>query len=167
MNTIAEFGYNTELEPDDYVAWAHIGSKYNFNIKGKVLVVFSANDQSFLLSQVTSSFGDNCMVGTIDVREIVIGDEELFPFIVSNNEPSRECMTISRMLSCKSVRDSLSVGKLIEQTSSFDALARLGIELERRDSQFGEEITVCGVEKEKFEHLKNTKTGKIKQKSKV
>ena len=40
-NTIAEFGFNTDLEHDGYTAWAYMGSKYNFNVGGKVLGVFS------------------------------------------------------------------------------------------------------------------------------
>ena len=101
-NTIAEFGFNTDLEHGDYTAWENMGTKYNFNIGGNVLGVFTNNDQCFLLSQVTSSFGDNCMVGTIDAREVAIESEENSSYILlSNNEPSKECMTISRMLSGK------------------------------------------------------------------
>ena len=160
-STVAEFGFNTDLDHDGYTAWESMGSKYNFNINGKVLGVFSGNDQYFLLSQVTSSFGDDCMVGTIDAREVTIESEENSSYIlISNNEPSKECMTISRMLSGKDTREELSAGKLIEQTKGFESLARLGIELERQAVQFGEKVTVCGVEAEKFESFKNATMGK-------
>lgn len=160
-NTIAEFGFNTDLGHDGYTAWASIGSKYNFNINGKVLGVFSGNDKNFLLSQVTSSFGDDCMVGTIDAREVTIESEENSSYIlISNNEPSEECMAISRMLSGKDTREELSAGKLIEQTKGFESLARLGIQLERQNAQFGEKVTVCGVEPAKFESFKNATMGK-------
>ena len=133
-----------------------MGSKYNFNINGKVLGVFSGNDKNFLLSQVTSSFGDDCMVGTIDAIEVTIESEENSSYIlISNNETSEECMAISRMLSGKDTREELSAGKLIEQTKGFESLAKLGIELERQDIQFDERVIVCGLEKTKFDNLKN------------
>lgn len=160
-NTIAEFQFNTDLEHDRYYASEGLGSKYNFNVNGKVLGVFSGNDKKFLLSQVTSSFGDNCMVGTIDAREVTIESEESSSYIlISNNEPSKECMTISRMLSSKDTREELSAGKLIEQTKGFESLARLGIQLERQNAQFGEKVSVYGVEPAKFEIFKNATMGK-------
>lgn len=156
-NTIVEFGFNTDLENDSYTAWESMGTKYNFNIGGSVLGVFSNIDQCFLLSQVTSSFGDDCMVGTIDVREVTIESDENSSYILlSNNEPSKECMTISRVLSGKDTRDELTAGKLIEQTKEFESLAKLGIELERQIIQLGEKVTVCGIEKSKFDNVKNT-----------
>lgn len=155
-NTIAEFGFNTDLEHDSYTAWESMGTKYNFNISGNVLGVFSNSNQCFLLSQVTSSFGDNCMVGTIDAREVTIESEEnSYSILLSNNEPSEECMTISRMLSGKDTREELSTGKPIEQTKGFESLAKLGIELERQAIQFDEKVIVCGLEKTKFDNLKN------------
>ena len=158
---IAEFGFNTDLESDGYTSWAKMGSKYNFNIEGKVLGVFSSGDKKFLLSQVTRSFGDNCMVGTIDVREVAIESEANSSYIlISNNEPSEECMTISRMLSGKDTREELSTGKPIEETKEFESLSRLGIQLERQNSEFGEKIIVCGVEPSKFEKFKNATMGK-------
>lgn len=160
-NTIAEFGFNTD---GGYItSWASIGSKYNFNISGKVLGVFSSNNKDFLLSQVTSSFGDDCMVGTIDAREVTIESEESSSyFLISNNEPSEECMIIARMLSGKDTREELNAGILIEQTKDFGSLERLGIQLERQNIQFGENVTVCGVEPEKFENFKNATMGKTR-----
>lgn len=154
-NTIAEFGYNTDLD-NDVIAWQNMGSKYNFNLGGKVLGVFSGGNQDFLLSQVTSSFGDNCMVGTIDAREVaILGD-----ILVSNNEPSEVCMTIARMLSGKDTKEELSAGKSIEQTKGFETLAKSGIVLERQNIQLGEKVSVCGVETAKFENFKNATMGK-------
>ncbi|MBR2833840.1 MAG: hypothetical protein IKE75_05430 [Bacilli bacterium] len=162
-NTIADFGFNTDLENDGYTAWENIGTKYNFNVNGKVLGMFSGNNQDFLLSQVTSSFGDDCMVGTIDAREITIESAENSSHIlISNNEPSKECMAISRMLSGKDTREELSMGKTIEQTKGFETLAKLGIKLERQDVQFGEKIIVCGVERSKFENFKNAAMNKTR-----
>lgn len=162
-NTIAEFGFNTDLEHDGYTAWASMGSKYNFNVGGKVLGVFSSNNKDFLLSQVTSSFGDDCMVGTIDAREVTIESEANSSYIlISNNEPSEECMTIARMLSGKDTREELNAGRLIEQTKGFELLERLGIQLERQNIQFGEKVTVCGVEPAKFESVKNATMGKTR-----
>lgn len=162
-NTIAEFGFNTDLENESYTAWESMGTKYNFNIGGNVLGVFSNNNQDFLLSQVTSSFGDNCMAGTIDVREVTIESEEnSFYVLLSNNEPSKECITISRVLSGKDTREELSAGKLIEQTKGFESLAKSGIVLERQAIQFGEKVTVCGLEKSKFDNFKNVTMGKAR-----
>ena len=128
-----------------------------------MLGVFSSEDKNFLLSQVTSSFGDDCMVGTIDVREVITEDEESISYaLISNNELTEECVAISRKLSDKNTREELSAGKLIEQTKAFDSLARLGIKLERQNVQFGETVTVCGVEPEKFVNLKNLKTAKTR-----
>ena len=155
--TIVEFGFNTDLEHDGYVAWESMGSKYDFNIEGKVLGVFTSGNQQFLLSQVTSSYGDDCMVGTIDAREIATPSDGI---LVSNNEPSKECMTISRLLSNKETKEELSSGKKIDETKGFASLARLGIELERQNVQFGERVTLCGVEPEKFESFKNPTVSK-------
>ena len=47
-NTIAEFVFNTDLEHDSYTAWESMGTKYNFNISGNVLGVFSNSNQCFL-----------------------------------------------------------------------------------------------------------------------
>lgn len=160
-NTIAEFGFNTDLEHGDYISWESMGTKYNFNITGNVLGVFSGNNQSFLLSQVTSSFGDDCMVGTIDAREVIIRSDSS-NFILSNNELSEKCMKISQILSGKDTKKALSAGKPIEQTEGFEALARLGIGLERQAVQFGDTVTVCGVEKSKFENFKNATMGKTR-----
>ena len=160
-STIAEFGFNTDLEHDGYTAWESIGSKYNFNVSGKILGVFSGNNKDFLLSQVTSSFGDDCMVGTIDAREVVIESEESsYSILVSNNEPSAECMAIARMLSGKDTREELQAGKPIEQTKAFESLSKLGIQLQRQNVQFGERVNVSGVEPVKFESFKNASMGK-------
>ena len=162
-NTIAEFGFNTDLEHDGYTASKCSGTKYNFNINGIVLGVFSWNNKNFLLTQVTRSFGDDCMAGTIDAREVTIESEENSSYIlISNNELSSECMTISIMLSHKDTREELSAGKLIEQTKEFELLARIGIQLERQNAQFGEKVNVCGVEPAKFESIKNATMGKTR-----
>ena len=160
---IAEFGFNTDLEHEDYATWASMGTKYNFNVNGEVLGVFSSNDKNFLLSQVSSSFGDDCMVGTIDAREVTsISKEDSCNTLISNNEPSEECMTISRILSTNHTKEELSAGKSIEQTKGFGLLANLGIQLERKNVQFEESVTVCGVEPTKFEYFKNAKMGKTR-----
>ena len=111
------------------------------------------------ISILRSSYGDNCMVGTIDAREIAIPSDGI---LVSNNEPSKECMTISRLLSNKETKEELSSGKKIDETKGFESLARLGIELERQNVQFGERVTVCGVEPEKFESFKTPTVSKSK-----
>ncbi len=160
--TTVKFGYNNDLEHDSYAAWENMGTKYNFNIDGNVLGVFSNNDHQILISQVTNSYGDNCMVGTIDAREVVINGYIDSYTIISNNLPSEVCMNIARLLSQKEVKEQLSEGKNIEQTSGFDKLARLGINLQRQDIQLGETVTVCGVEPEKFEQFKIMEKGKTR-----
>lgn len=163
MNTTAEFGYNTDLEHDNFTTSERLGTKYNFNINGKVLGVFSSKDQCFLLSQVTSSFGDDCMVGTIDAREVTIRDEESsFSLLLSNNELSAESMQISMMLSGKDTSEELNAGIPIEQTTRFENLAKLGIALERQDMRFGERMLVCGIEKAKFDKYKAATRGSKK-----
>ena len=162
-NTIAEFGFNINQDQEGRIAWDSIGSKYNFNVRGKVLGVFQGNEQYFLLSQVASSFGDDCMVGTVDAREVAIVDEENSSnILVSNNEPSMECMAIARMLSGKGTREELNAGKFVEDTKGFEALAKLGIVLVRQDFKFDENVTVCGLEKDKFEVYKKAMISRTK-----
>ena len=66
------------------------------------------------------------------------------------------------MLSGKDTREELNAGRLIEQTKGFESLERLGIQLERQNIQFGEKVTVCGVEPAKFESFKNATMGKTR-----
>ena len=103
------------------------------------------------------------MVGTIDAREVNIESEEnSYSILLANNEPSEDCMTISRMFSGKDTREELSTGNPIEQTKGFESLAKLGIELERQAIQFDEKVIVCGLEKTKFDNLKNATMGKTR-----
>ena len=133
---VVEFGYNTEKSNFGYTAWEFMGTKYNFNIEGRFLGVFSNDDKNYLLSEITRSYGDDCMVGTVDAREIAIESENNSSYIlVSNNELSAECMNISRMLSSKRTKEELALGESIEKTTDFQKLAKLGIDLEKRDIQ--------------------------------
>ena len=162
-NTIAEFGYNTYKDNFGFTAWECMGTKYNFNIEGQVLGIFSGNGQNFLLSQVTKSYGDDCMVGTIDTREVIIESQDNSPYILlSNNEPTTECMTISRLLSGNQTKQELNAGMSIEQTKAFQSLARLGIELESQNIQLGEKVIVCGIENEHFKKFQNMDTRKTR-----
>ena len=160
---IAEFGYNTDLDHEGYLAWENMGTKYNFNIDGNVLGIFTNGSTQILISQVTRSFGDDCMAGTIDAREVVLeSDEPVSTILVSNNELSEKCMTISRLLSNKETREELNAGKSIDQTKGFASLAKLGIDLKRLNVNLGERVTVCGVEPEKFESFKTPTVSKSK-----
>ncbi len=162
METIVEFGYNKSLS-DNYTGWEAMGTKYNFNVSGRLLGLYSANDKKYLLSEVTSSFGDNCMAGTIDAREVAFESKENASYILlSNNEISEECMTISRFLSTKEVKDELALGTPIEDTNAFQRLSRLGLPLHKEDVDFEEKVTVCGIEPTKFERYQNMQLGKIR-----
>ena len=156
-----DFGYNTDLGSNVSTSWQYMGSKFNFNISGKILGVFSDENHDYLISQVTKSYGDNCMVGTVDVREITTQSEENSTYVlVSNNEPSEECMTISRSLSTKEAMEELSKGTPLEFTKEFTTLVKTGINLENKNIQFDEKVIVCGVEKEVFEEYKNKRAVK-------
>lgn len=158
-NKKVRFGYNTEQSNFGFVAWESMGTKYNFNIEGNVLGIFSSNNHNYLLSQVTCSYGDNCMVGTIDTREVTIVD----PYtLLSNNELSDECMTISRILSTAKAREELATGMNIEQTTAFQSLEKLGIKLVKQDFKLSEDITVCGIESENFRFFKEEHASKSK-----
>lgn len=158
--SIVRFGYNTEIG-DGMIAWEAMGTKYNFNIAGKVLGVYRFGDKDILLSEVTSSFGEDCAKGTIDAREITFQSENNSSYImVSNNNISKECNLMQITLSGADTKRELAEGFPIEQTSSFQKLSRMGIDLEKVDMPLDQEITVCGVEQEKFDLFKQQMKGK-------
>ena len=162
-NKIVSFGYNTEQSDFGFTAWECMGTKYNFNVEGNALGIFSSNNHNYLLSQVTRSFGDDCMVGTIDTREVTIESPENASYILlSNNEPSVESMTISRYLSTTKTKQELATGMSIEQTTAFQELAKLGIELVKQDFELSEEVTVCGIENEHFRSFQEKYIGRAK-----
>ena len=155
-DSIIEFGFNADLTHEDYIAWESIGTKYNFNLTAKLFGLFLSNNKYFLLSEVTQSFGDNCMKGTVDVREVAFDKEDVLSnILIANNVPSEECMMISRMLSTKETRAELDTGTPIEQTKTFQTLAKLGLDLKRQDISLGERVTVCGIEPVKFDSYKS------------
>ena len=158
METTVEFGYNTALGDFSYAA-TNMGTKYNFNVGGNVLGIFSTDNKKYLLSQVTSSFGDNCMAGTVDAREVAF-DPENSDMLLSNNEVSEESMAISRLLSTEEVKKELALGAKIEDTSMFSRLAKMGLDLQRMDIDLPEKISVCGIEKEIFAKYKDMSFGK-------
>ena len=158
METTVEFGYNTDLEDFSY-ATTNIGTKYNFNVEGNVLGIFNSNDKNYLLSQITSSFGNNCMVGTVDAREIAFNPENT-NVLFSNNEVSEESMTISRLLSTEEVKKELALGTKIENTTIFQRLAKLGLNLQRVNVDLPEKISACGIEKESFAKYKDVSFGR-------
>ena len=161
--TTVKFGYNNDLEHDSYAAWENMGTKYNFNIEGNALGIFSNNNHNYLLSQVTSSYGDNCMVGTIDAREVTIESPENSSYILlSNNEPSIESMTISRILSTAKTKQELATGMSIEQTTAFQTLEKLGITLVKQDFELSNNVTVCGIENEHFKSFQEKYIGSSK-----
>ena len=158
MNSIVEFGYNTDLGDFSY-AVTNMGTKYNFNVGGEVLGIFSANDKNYLISQVTSSFGNNCMAGTVDAREIAFNPENN-DVLFSNNEVSEESMAISRLLSMEEVKKELALGVKVEETAVFPRLAKMGLDLQRVNIDLPEKISVCGIEKEKFAKYKDMSFGR-------
>jgi len=153
--SIAKFGYNTETN-DDLIGWGSLGTKYNFNLSGKILGLYKLGDKQLLISQVNSSFGNNCTVGTIDVREVTIASEygSSIHVLLSNNNISRECNVISIALSDGQTKNELSEGIPFEQTRAFNNLIPLGFNLEKEDVSFDSEVTVCGVEQVKFDRNK-------------
>ena len=154
MKTIVNFGYNTsdnylETKPDK------IGTKYNFNISGDLIGLYAYQDKILLLTKITESFGDNCMKGTIDVREVTLLDSST---LYSNNEPSEECIEISSMLSDKNTKKQIQDDIPIELTDGFEKLLNLGINLEEIKIDLSNSISVCGIEKESYNYnnIKNT-----------
>lgn len=158
-NIVVSFGYNTEQNSYGFTAWNNMGTKYNFNIEGNALGIFSSNGHNYLLSQITRSFGDDCMVGTVDAREIIVESPEV---LLSNNEPTMESMTISRMLSTAMFKKELASGISLEQTIACKELARLGIDLVRQIVELSEKVTVCGIESEHFRYFQEKYMGKSK-----
>lgn len=152
MKTIVNFGYNTsdnylETKPDK------IGTKYNFNISGDLIGLYAYQDKILLLTKITESFGDNCMEGTIDVREVTLLDSST---LYSNNEPSEECIEISSMLSDKNTKKQIQDGTPLELTDGFNKLVNMGINLEKIEIDLTDSISVCGIENESFNY-NNTK----------
>ena len=120
-------------------------------------------DKDILISQVQNSFGEDCTKGTIDAREVTIQDEGNASYVlISNNNLSKECNIISIALSGDQTKRELSEEIPIEQTSDFSKLATMGINLERIDAQLDPQITVCGVEQEKFDLYKNRTLGRTR-----
>lgn len=160
-NSTVEFGYNKDKGPVS-ITWECMGTKYNFNIAGNIIGVYSYNNHDYLISQVTRSYGDDCMVGTIDVREIIVdSQEDVHSTLISNNEPSDECMDLSRYFSTKETKEELSMGKPLELTKEFNNLEKMGIILTNKEMQFRESVIVCGIEKEAFEEYKRKTVSKM------
>lgn len=154
MKTIVNFGYNTsdnylETKPDK------IGTKYNFNISGDLIGLYAYQDKILLLTKITESFGDNCMEGTIDVREVTQLDSST---LYSNNEPSEECIEISSMLSDKNTKKQIQDGTPLELTDGFNKLVNMGINLEEIKTDLTDSISVCGIENKSYDYnnIKNT-----------
>lgn len=154
MKALVNFGYNTsdnylETKPDK------IGTKYNFNISGDLIGIYAYQDKTLLLTKITNSFGDNCMEGTIDVREVTILDSST---LYSNNEPSEECIEISSMLSDKITKKQIQDGTPLELTDGFKKLVNTGINLEELKRDLSGTISVCGIENNSFNYnnIKNT-----------
>lgn len=150
--TKVEFGFNTDsADAGEFIAWAHIGTKYNFNISGNLLGIYSANDKKYMLSEVTTSFGNNCMVGTVDAREVIKIFDEIY---VSNNDISEDAMTIARVLSSKEMQEYLKNGGNIESTKEFQDLEIDGIKLQKAEEIDAPSLGVHGIEPDHFELLK-------------
>ena len=150
-----EFGYNVDIGETVNTTWSYIGTKYNFNVKGEILGTFNDGEKDILLSRVTQSFGDDCMAGTIDAREVIAEDADSYSyFLLCDNDPSMDELMISKVLSSKDVLQELKDGKKIEETIGFKRLSMMGIELGRISLPFSKKVVVCGLEKGQFERLK-------------
>lgn len=126
------------------------GTKYNFNIKGLLLGVYEKEGKQYMITRINESDGQNCMKGTVDVREVVRTGELSF---VSNNDISEEAMQLSRKLSIVTVPFDLDKTENIEETRAFPSdLEGKGLYGDLLENN--ETVKVLGVSPEKFEMCK-------------
>ena len=147
-------GKKVEFYHEDIGSSKAMGTKYNFVVSGESLGVFNVDGKMYLATRVEESFGNNCMRGTIDVREVACkfspdGGVDFY----SNNDVSNESMFFSRMLSTEAGQDYINSGGALESYSPF---VRAGLNIKPSDVQItGETTCVAGISTERFEQLKS------------